>query len=715
MNHLYKLSFKAILSTLPIWATTVYAQTPTISYATWKDNAKAAYTIVHDDFGDASAVGIAQHADMIAYNRGIKFCFGAITSACDATDWANARRMMTHGHEIINHSHSHKCSHQPGWCKPNNLYSPSHFPVELDGSTTLIEQNTGYRPRFWIHPYDLSTPQVLERLKSLGYLGARSGTQAALNTPNFNAYFNLNYYVHDEKSNLSMLNQAVQTAVASGSYLMRELHGVSDGSWAPVSVSDYTAHLDFVKNHMNAGNIWSATASEVITYKIQKDSYYPSVAYDGNAKTLTVSFGGSAPIQTSLFKTPVTLNIKLNGLAVGNNLVVKQGGETLSAQVSATQITVNAYPYKGTIVISAPNVVSCEPNCPPPPPVCNADGKFKVEVWRGLTISTRSMLDLTNNTRYPDAPNTSATIHSNAFSRSDIGADQYGERLTGYLKPSVTGNYIFAISGDDDVELYFSTTNSAANKTKIAGFKGSTSSQQWTKYSGQKSQVIALNANQTYYIELLHLAVNGTNHCTLAWQTVGSQSFTPIPKTDFSSQPCAVSPTSQPLFTLNGTRTGQAALLNWSTNQVDENTPYTIERLEGNGRFSAIGTAENIQFADETPINGINIYRIRYTDTYGQTRHSEPVKLDFTENPKVYLAPNPARNEVSIDLREWNQAAVTVYVYDVRGAEVQRVRMTAGDTPYTLDLNSIQTGQYRIRVQSADGRAAAQRLIITKE
>jgi hypothetical protein len=172
-------------------------------------------------------------------------------------------------------------------------------------------------------------------------------------------------------------------------------------------------------------------------------------------------------------------------------------------------------------------------------------------------------------------------------------------------------------------------------------------------------------------------------------------------------------PKTQPLFTLNGTRAGQTTLLNWSAEQADETTPYSIERLEANGRFSTIGTAQTLQFADETPINGINIYRIRYTDAYGQTRYSEPAKLDFTENPNVYLAPNPATNVVSVDLREWNQSAVTIYMYDVRGAEVQRVRTTASDTPYLLDVNSTQTGQYMIRVQSADGRAMAKRLIVT--
>jgi peptidoglycan/xylan/chitin deacetylase (PgdA/CDA1 family) len=710
MNCLYRLPKMAITSIAAFLATSAIAQTPTVSYATWKDNAKAAYTVIHDDFGGAQTPGIVKHADTIAYNRGVKFCFGAITLDCDSTDWVDARRMMTHGHEVINHSHTHRCAYQPGWC--DLTYTPADFPIELDGSTALIEQGAGVRPRFWIHPYDLSTNEVLTRLKALGYLGARSGTQGALNQADFNDYFNLNFFVHDPTSNLTLLNDAVQQAVLTGGYAVRELHGVEDPSWASVSVADYRAHMDFVKGHIAAGNIWSATASEAITYKIQKDTYTPTVVYNAAAKTLTISFAGASGVNSNLFKTPVTINLNLNGLVLAGNLTVKQGGETLNAKVSPTQIIVNAYPHKGSITISAPTVVGCEPNCPPPPPVpCKPDGKLKGELWMRLPLNTWTMTDLTTNPRFPNNPTRSELLIFPNFSKGDAG-DRYGERISGYIVPPKDGNYTFGVTGDDDVELYLSTDEKPTNKIKIAGFTGFTPPRVLTKYAGQKSTTIALKANQFYYVELLHLGTVGMNRYQVFWQMPGTATFNPIGKANLASQTCA--PTTQPLFTLNGAKAGQTTLLNWVTNQVDENTPYTVERLESNGRYTAIGTAQGNDFSDETPINGLNIYRIRYTDSYGQTRHSEPVKLDFSENPNVYLAPNPADKVVSVDLREWNQAAVTIYVYDVRGAEVQRVMTTASDTPYSLELNAIPTGQYMIRVQSVDGRAATKRVVVAK-
>jgi hypothetical protein len=418
-------------------------------------------------------------------------------------------------------------------------------------------------------------------------------------------------------------------------------------------------------------------------------------------------------VNSNLFKTPVTINLNLNGLVLAGNLTVKQGAETLNAKVSTTQIIVNAYPHKGNIIISAPNVVSCEPNCPPPPPVtCAPDGKLKADIWTGLTLENWTMTDLTTNTRFPNTPTRTELLIFSAFSKGDAG-DMYGEKIYGYIVPPSNGNYTFGISGDDDVELYLSTDDKPANKRKIAGFTGYTPAGTLTKYPGQKSATIPLKANQFYYVELLHLGTIGVNRYDVYWQMPGTTTFSKIAKANLASQTCAAA--TQPRLTLNGARTGQTTLLNWATHQVDENTPYTVERLEGNGRYTAIGTAQGNGFSDETPINGINIYRIQYTDSYGQTRHSEPVKINFTENPNVYLAPNPADKMVSVDLREWNQAAVTLYIYDVRGAELERVQTTASDVPYSLDLSKIpQTGQYMIRVQGADGRAASKRLLIRK-
>ena len=61
------------------------AQTPTGEIATWKNDARGAYTLIHDDYGDSGVDGIWQYADTICSNRGVTFTFGAIANSCESS------------------------------------------------------------------------------------------------------------------------------------------------------------------------------------------------------------------------------------------------------------------------------------------------------------------------------------------------------------------------------------------------------------------------------------------------------------------------------------------------------------------------------------------------------------------------------------------------------------------------------------------------------
>ena len=342
---------------LPIiaWAfcflTPLSSQTPTASFATWKDNKKAAYTIIHDDYSDY-VTGIYQYADPIATARGIKLCFGAITSACGPTEWTKARTMMSHGHECVNHSHNHLCGGSTSQCSGLATYGPANFATELDLSTQLIESNTGVRPRFFIHPYDASSGAILNYLTSIGYLGSRAGSQLISNPSSFTNFMNLNYYVYDGTATaLASLNTAINSAITSGSYVIREFHGIADGSWSAMTVANYTSHLDYVKTKITDGSLWSATATEAITYKMQRDAFAPVVAYNSAANTVTVSFSALKTINPSVLTTPVTLNVNVTGFTPGI-LNASQNGSAVTYTTVGNILSFNVYPHLGSVVIN---------------------------------------------------------------------------------------------------------------------------------------------------------------------------------------------------------------------------------------------------------------------------------------------------------------------------------------------------------------------------
>jgi stringent starvation protein B len=339
------------------------SQTPTASFSNWKDNNKAAYTIIHDDFSSAVS-GIYAHADPIATPLGIKFCFGAIThpDQCGPTEWAKARAMVSHGHECINHSHTHRCGGSASACSGQLTYGVSEYGVELGQSSTIIQTETGVKPLFFIHPYDAPSTAIETYLTGIGYLGARGGTQATYNASNFTDFMHLNYYVYAPGTAISTLDQAVSTTIAAGGYAIREFHGIDDASWGVMTRTNYENHLNFVKAQMDAKNLWSATASEVITYKMQRDAYQPSATYSVGSGQVNVNFTNVQTINTSVLKTPVTVNVDLKTISTTNLYTVSQNGNAVAFTRNANIITFNVYPHQGNVILNCTNCALAAPS-----------------------------------------------------------------------------------------------------------------------------------------------------------------------------------------------------------------------------------------------------------------------------------------------------------------------------------------------------------------
>ena len=1066
-----KFNFRlAILFLVICFWTPLSSQTPTASFATWKDNKKAAYSIIHDDYSDY-VTGIFQYADPIATARGIKLCFGAITSACGPLEWDNAKTMMSHGHECINHSHNHLCGGTAGQCSGLSTYGPANFATELDFSTQLIEINTGVRPRFFIHPYDAPSGAIINYLTSIGYLGSRAGTQLTTNPSTFTDFMHLNFYVYDgTAAALASLNTAVNTAISSGGYALREFHGIDDGSWSAMTVANYTSHLDYVKTKMDDGSIWSATPTEAITYKMQRDAFQPVVAYTAATGIINVTFNTLKTIDPSVLRTPVTVNVNLNGIAgtynvlqnnsnvistrVGNiisfNVYPNQGAVTLKCtdcappqplnifnltatpqtnaallnwsnplsnfdevmivakpisgfttlptgttyasdanftgagtafeggkviyREAGTNVTVtnliggttyyfraytrlgniwssgvevNVIPtilvipqplsifnltatpqtnaallnwtnptsnfdevmivakptagfttiptgttytadanftgastafeggkviYRGAgtgvtvtnliggttyyfraytrlgniwssgvevnviptiLVIPQPlsifnltatpqtnaallnwtnpvsnfdevmivakpksgfttipagtiyaadanftgagtafeggkvvyrgagtNVtvtnliggttyyfraytrlgniwssgveVNAVPNSVIIPPVCGPDGKIIREYWNNINyLVNPSITYLTIDSRYPNNPTSRDTLTE--FRSSNRG-DRYGERAKGYIIPKESGLFTFYVTGDDNVDFYLSTTESASNKRRICRISGLTGETEFSKYSSQKSVAINLVAGQYYYFELQHVQGIATNHFSVYWQTPSNSTITLIDKAFFSSKTCTATPlqaaTAQ-YFAFDGRLDGDKAVLNWVSKSVNETDYFILEKAdEKTGEFKQldiINTFDKNQalqafsYADANLIDGDNFYRLKTVFQNGASvkgnsleQYSEIVKVRY-DRPNLYdVFPNPTIDYFSIDLSPANGKAVDIKIITLLGKVIKQERVETPSVFHRFELGDIPSGQYFIQIQPQGKRLVMRKLMVIK-
>lgn len=378
------------LSVICTMATSTLAQKAKI--ATWKNNSKAAYTIVHDDYGDPSVDGIWEYADTIAANRDIKFTIGAISGSCetkrdingyeDPYAYAKDVMMAQHGHEVMSHSHTHSCAvGNAGWwpCEDDGWGELNDFADEIVGCTESIEEGTGHKPQYYIFPYDRFTNSSNDKLKELGYIGSRTGWTSPLeeefyrdgyndndlNTfyPDADGFFRTSVQVFDDKdadspNHAEILNAEVDEAIANSEWANRELHNVGERGWGYVSVEGYRAHLDYLKSKVEKGDLWVGTVSEILTYQMQKLKYEASISevedlawlVEWNDINPTYNVDVAEYLKDLSYTSPITLTVDLEGRT--GIWEITQSENPVEYEIIEGVLYTNVYPHEGAVKIN---------------------------------------------------------------------------------------------------------------------------------------------------------------------------------------------------------------------------------------------------------------------------------------------------------------------------------------------------------------------------
>jgi len=244
------------------------------------------------------------------------------------------------------------------------------------------------------------------------------------------------------------------------------------------------------------------------------------------------------------------------------------------------------------------------------------DGKVTREVWTGISGTTIDKIPLTK------TPNSTGTLTS--IQAPVNNADNYGQRIKGYILPTTTGTYNLYISSDDYGELWLSTNDQVANKTKIASVSGWTKSLEWTKYTSQKSAAISLTAGQYYYFEALMKEGTGGDNLAIGWTGPGISSVTVIGASNISTTASATaksititSPTSDQVVAPNSTLpitvslTGTVTkviyyLDSWSWIGEVSASPYSLNWVANVSTGSHVIRAR-ATFSDGTTLDATNV------------------------------------------------------------------------------------------------------------
>jgi autotransporter-associated beta strand protein len=155
-------------------------------------------------------------------------------------------------------------------------------------------------------------------------------------------------------------------------------------------------------------------------------------------------------------------------------------------------------------------------------------GAVRMEIWTNLPGT--GFATLTNGANYPNKPAMREFLTAFECLATNWETN-YGTRVTGLLRAPTNGNYTFAVSGNDAVQLFLSTTTNASAKSLIASVTNATAFREWTHHAPQISAPVALAAGQRCYVELLHKQGTNGDHWSVGWMKPGETNFSIIPGT----------------------------------------------------------------------------------------------------------------------------------------------------------------------------------------
>ncbi|MBL7746504.1 MAG: T9SS type A sorting domain-containing protein, partial [Chitinophagaceae bacterium] len=218
--------------------------------------------------------------------------------------------------------------------------------------------------------------------------------------------------------------------------------------------------------------------------------------------------------------------------------------------------------------------------------------------------------------------------------------------------------------------------------------------------------------------------VNATNPTPVTAAQWGDNYVLSASISSFSSFYVAKTNTTLPvtLTRFSGTVAELDALLSWTTITEQDMAGYEVERSLNGTNFAKVGnrvdalnstSAQDYQFRDPQIFDtqkGNVYYRLKMINIDGGVTYSGIIVLSLNGNSGVKISPNPANNEITVDLlndTRWIGKAVSVT--DIQGKKV--ISMLVSSQKMKIDISRLQAGMYFIELKKDNGERVKLRFI----
>lgn len=163
------------------------------------------------------------------------------------------------------------------------------------------------------------------------------------------------------------------------------------------------------------------------------------------------------------------------------------------------------------------------------------------------------------------------------------------------------------------------------------------------------------------------------------------------------------------LISFNAQRTGSVNRISWTTSQEINTNQFVVEHSTDGSNFSPIGEVAavagsnsntNYYFIDNTPVRGVNFYRLKIIDQSNHEKFSvvRNVRNEGTADIAVY--PNPVRDKIQVNITSDKLDKASISVTDMNGRILytKTVSVNEGINYINVNTANFSTGTYIIKI-----------------
>ena len=154
--------------------------------------------------------------------------------------------------------------------------------------------------------------------------------------------------------------------------------------------------------------------------------------------------------------------------------------------------------------------------------------------------------------------------------------------------------------------------------------------------------------------------------------------------------------------------------LDWEAYTDDQHDYFEVERSADGIHFTPLGRSNPnppYHLFDAHPEPGSNHYRVKQVDRSGHVAYSNTVLINLQLKVQLNVFPNPAHNELRIELQSTRPGTLRLQLRDLQGRSLWQ-HASNGNSNLQVPMNDWAQGTYLLQVYDTDGHLlSAQRVV----